>query len=62
MKCHLEDRHIVLDTADTVSGQLGQCDCSVSPVGTHWMARLVLKTQEDTQTCQDTDKVIKVIE
>lgn len=55
MKCHLEDRHIVLDTADTVSGQLGQCDCSVSPVGTHWMARLVLKTQEDTQTCQDTD-------
>lgn len=38
---HLEGRHIVLDTADTVIGQWGQCDCSLSLEDRRWLARWV---------------------
>lgn len=60
-KWHLEDMHIVLGTADTVSGQWGQCDCSVSLVGRHWSVRWVWRNQGDTQTCQDSGRIKKCI-
>lgn len=60
-KWHLEDTHIVLGTADTVSGQWGQCDCSVSLVGRRWMVRWVWRNQGDTQTFEDSEIIVRYI-